>query len=122
MNLHTVPLYRIAHARAGDKGDRLSVAVFAYRTEAYPLLVEQVTEAAVAGQFAHRRPTAVTRHLLPGVDGMNFVIDGALEGGVNRSLCLDRHGKALSYLLLELAIAVPGEVVEMIEFQRRRPK
>ncbi len=122
MSLRTVPLYRIAHARAGDKGNRLSVAVFAYRSEAYPMLVEQVTEAAAAGQFAHRRPTAVTRHLLPGVDGLNFVIDGVLEGGVNRSLCLDRHGKALSYLLLELAVAVPVEVVEMIEFQQRRPK
>ncbi len=122
MNVRSVPLYRIAHARAGDKGNRLSVAVFAYRSETYPLLVEQVTEAAAARQFAHRRPAAVTRHLLPGLDGLNFVIDGVLEGGVNRSLCLDRHGKALSYLLLELAVDVPGELVDMIEFQRRRLK
>jgi hypothetical protein len=121
VRLHTVPLYRIAHARAGDKGNRLSVAVFAYRSEAYPLLVAQVTEAAVEEQFAHRRPGTVTRHLLPGVDGLNFVIDGVLEGGVNRSLCLDRHGKALSYLLLELAIAVPGELIDVVEIQRRNP-
>jgi len=122
VSLRTVALHRIAHARAGDKGDRLSIAVFAYRSDAYPLLVEQLTEAVVARQFAHRRPRAVQRHLLPGIDGLNFVLDGVLEGGVNRSLCLDRHGKALSYLLLELAVEVPGELVDVIELQRRRRK
>jgi hypothetical protein len=116
----TVPLHRLAHARAGDKGNRLSIAVFAYHGEVYPLLVEQLTESAVAAQFAHRRPRAVARYLLPALDGLNFVIDGVLEGGVNRSLCLDRHGKALSYLLLELAVAVPDELFERIDSQRRR--
>ena len=31
---------------------------------------------------------------------MNFVIDDALEGGVNGSLSLDGHGKSLSFMLL----------------------
>ena len=34
----------IAHARAGDKGDRLSICLFAYEEAFYPLLVEHVTE------------------------------------------------------------------------------
>jgi hypothetical protein len=32
---------------------------------------------------------------------MNFVIDDVLDGGVNGSLNLDTHGKALAFLLLE---------------------
>ena len=36
--------------------------------------------------------------------GLNFVLHDALEGGVNRSLNLDSHGKSWSYLILGLTI------------------
>jgi len=38
---------------------------------------------------------------------MNFVLDDVLDGGVNEALNLDSHGKALSFLLLDLPIEVP---------------
>ena len=122
MQSTVVPLHRIAHARAGDKGNRLNIALFPYRAECFGLLVEKVTEASVAQQFAHRRPTAVSRYVLPRLHALNFVIDGVLEGGVNSSLCLDRHGKSLSYLLLDLAIPVPAELAELLSINERRPK
>jgi hypothetical protein len=115
-----LPLYRLAHARAGDKGNRLNVALFAYQPEHFDLLVEQVTEAAVAKQFAHRRPRSVTRYLLPNLDALNFVLDDVLEGGVNNSLTLDRHGKCLSFLLLELDVVVPLQVADALAIQTRR--
>lgn len=118
----TIALHRVAHARAGDKGNRLNVALFAYRPECYPLLVEQVTEEAVARQFAHRRPRSVTRYLLPRLQALNFVIDDVLEGGVNSSLCIDRHGKTLSYLLLDLAVSIPGELAALMANNERRLK
>lgn len=108
MNVLRVPLYRLAHGRTGDKGDRSNISVIAWHPDLWPLLVEQVTEDAVARQFAHRRPVRVVRHLLPTLHAMNFVIDGVLDGGVNDSLNLDSHGKALAYLLLDLPIDVPA--------------
>ena len=39
---------------------------------------------------------------------MNFVLDDVLDGGVNDALNLDSHGKALSFLLLDMRIDVPG--------------
>jgi len=102
----TVPLWRAAHGRTGDKGDRSNISVIAWDPALYPLLVEQITEAAIARQFAHRRPTRVTRHLLPNLHAMNIVLDGVLDGGVNDALNLDSHGKALSFLLLELPLTV----------------
>lgn len=105
--LRTVPLHRLAHGRTGDKGDRSNISVIAWHPELWPLLLDQVTEAAVARQFAHRRPERVTRHLLPRLHAMNFVLDRVLDGGVNDSLNLDSHGKALSFLLLELPVRVP---------------
>ena len=100
----TVPLHALAHARTGDKGNRSSISLVAYEPQHWPLLVEHVTEQRVLALFAHRRPTAVRRYLLPRLHAMNFVIDDALDGGVNGSLNLDSHGKALSGLLLSLTI------------------
>lgn len=104
-----VPLHRLAHGRTGDKGDRSNISVIAWHPVFWPLLVAQVTEEVVARQFAHRRPASVRRHLLPRLQAMNFVIDEVLDGGVNDALNLDSHGKALSFLLLDLVLEVPVE-------------
>ena len=110
MNTITVPLYRAAHGRTGDKGNRSNISVVAW----HPALWDQVTEAAVAAQFAHRRPTRVTRHLLPRLHAMNLVLDEVLDGGVNDALNLDSHGKALSFRLLELPIQVPQTLLPLL--------
>ena len=102
----TVPLRELAHGRTGDKGNRSNISVIAYRSDDFPRLVEQVTEARVAELFAHRRPTRVTRYVLPHLRAMNFVIDDVLDGGVNGALNLDAHGKSLAFLLLDLPIEI----------------
>lgn len=104
----TVPLYRAAHGRTGDKGNRSNISVIAWCPELYPLLVAQLSEDLVALRFAHRKPSAVKRYLLPTLHAMNFVLDEVLDGGVNDSLNLDSHGKALSFFLLDLSIQVPA--------------
>ena len=110
-SLIEVPLHAIAHGRAGDKGNRLNVSVIAYQPDAWSWLIEQLTEPTVLRCFEHRQPSQVQRYLLPNLYAMNFVIDEVLEGGVNRSLALDRHGKTLSYLLLSLPVTVPERLV-----------
>lgn len=109
-----VPLWRAAHGRTGDKGDRSNISVIAWAPELYPLIVEQITEAAIARQFAHRHPTQVARHMLPTLHAMNVVLDHVLDGGVNDALNLDSHGKALSFLLLELPLAVPDPLLPLL--------
>jgi len=110
----TVPLFRAAHGRTGDKGDRSNISVIAWHPALYPLLVEQVTPEAVAGQFRHRAPSQVQRFLLPKLCAMNFVLDAVLDGGVNDALNLDTHGKSLSFLLLELPIVVPAGLQHLL--------
>ncbi len=102
-----VPLHEIAHARAGDKGNRLNVAVVAYHPELWPLLLAQVTAERVHALFRHRGATGVVRHELPNLHALNFGIDEVLEGGVNASLNLDIHGKTNSYRVLGLMVDVP---------------
>ena len=105
-----VPLHRLAHGRAGDKGDTLNVSVIAYRPELFPLLLEQVTEDRVAELFRHRAPVAVRRFVLPKLHAMNFVLEGVLDGGVNEALGLDTHGKTHAFLLLSLELEVPADL------------
>jgi hypothetical protein len=110
----TMPLYLAAHGRTGDKGNRSNISVIAWHDWLYPLLVEQVTEARVEQQFAHRRPSRVVRYLCPTLHSMNFVLDDVLDGGVNESLNLDAHGKALAFLVLDITIQLPAELAQRL--------
>ena len=106
--MRTATLYDHAHARTGDKGNRVNISVIAYDAAHYEWLVREVTAERVAAHFAHRRPTHVARYLLPNIAAMNFVLDDVLDGGVNDSLNLDMHGKALSFHLLTLPVTPPA--------------
>ena len=112
--LVTLPLHRIAHGRAGDKGNRLSVSVIAYHPDAWPVLLHEVTEARVLALFAHRGASRVTRYLLPRLQALNLVIEDALEGGVNSGLGLDTHGKTNAFRLLGLTVQAPEELAKRI--------
>jgi hypothetical protein len=109
--LVTIALHRVAHGRAGDKGNRLNVSVIPYDSGAYPLIAQQLTEQRVLELFAHRGATHVKRYDLPLLPAFNFVIEDVLEGGVNGSLNVDGHGKSNSFLLLGMPVRVPKRFV-----------
>ncbi|WP_294212150.1 AtuA-related protein [Sphingomonas parapaucimobilis] len=94
----------VAHIRTGDKGDISQIAVIAYREDDYELLARQVTIERVAAHFADLQVRSIRRYELPGLGALNFVLEGALRGGVTRSLALDAHGKTLGAQLLDLVI------------------
>jgi hypothetical protein len=110
----SIELHRLAHSRTGDKGGTANISLIAYAPEHFPLLVEQVTEESVRLVFRHRQPAAVRRYVLPKLCAMNFVLEEALDGGVNEALNLDAHGKTLSFLLLSLKIEVPAELAAQL--------
>jgi hypothetical protein len=108
----SVPLYRLAHARTGDKGNRSNIAVICRDPKFYPTIAEHLTAERVAAHFSSRRPRKVTRYELPKLAAFNFVLDDVLEGGVNASLGLDGHGKALSFFLLTARVDVDAALLE----------
>ena len=108
----SLPLHAVAHGRAGDKGNRSNISVVAYLPDAFAHIRDQVTEQKVLDLFRHKGATQVTRYELPNLNALNFVIDDALEGGVNSALTQDLHGKTLSFLLLgEIEVTVPRNCV-----------
>lgn len=108
-------LHRIAHARSGDKGNRLNIALICYRPEFFDTVAAQVTPDRVAALFASRAVGMVKRYELPKLWAFNFVLDHALDGGVNASLGLDGHGKTLSFRLLTLPVELPTPLLPLVQ-------
>lgn len=99
----------IAHARAGDKGNTSNVNVWAYDPADFEELKRNLTPERIKRAFPDLIRGKVERYMIEHLHGLNFVMQDALEGGVNRSLNLDSHGKSWSYLILGLALEEPAE-------------
>lgn len=97
-------LYDIAHSRAGDKGNTLTLSLIPYNPEDYPFLCTHVTAKEVKNHLQDIVAGEITRYELPDLPALQFVCQQALTGGVTTSLTMDTHGKSLSYALLEMEI------------------
>jgi len=103
-----VKLRELGHARAGDKGNTSVIGFFAYDPANFHLLCHLLTADRVKGHF-QGMVGRVQRFEVPSLQGLNFVMEQALGGGVNISLALDPHGKSRSSFFLDMELAVPNE-------------
>jgi hypothetical protein len=99
-------LIELAHARSGDKGDRVNIGVIARRPEDYPILVREVTAERVRQHFEGVCLGQVERFELPNLGALNFVLHQALDGGGTVTLKADPQGKTYSTALLRMEIDV----------------
>jgi hypothetical protein len=97
-------LIEIAHARAGDKGNIVTLSLIARQSADFPLLEQRVTADRVAQHFSEILDGPVLRYELPQLGALNFVLRRKKEYSVTRSLALDAHGKCLSSALLSMEI------------------
>lgn len=105
-----VPLVNLAWARSGDKGDSANIGVLARRPEYLPYIRAALTAEAVATWFTHVCEGAVHRWDLPGVHGLNFLLERALGGGGIASIRIDPQGKAFAQMLLDHPVPVPASL------------
>lgn len=99
----------LAHVRTGDKGDISQIAVIAFNAVDFPILARTVTVERVLAHLGALPVRKAVRYELPELGALNFVLEGALAGGVTRSLALDAHGKSLGAQLLDMRIDVGEE-------------
>jgi hypothetical protein len=97
-------LIEIAHARAGDKGNIVTLSLIAHSPEDFPLIEQRVTADRVAQYFNEILDGPVLRYELPQLGALNFVLRRKKQYSVTRSLALDAHGKCLSSALLSMEI------------------
>lgn len=88
-----VLLRDIAHCRSGDKGDVVNIGVIATEPEYYEIIEERVTADKVEKHFEEMCTGPVERYPLPNLHAFNYVLQGALDGGGQRSLRIDQIGK-----------------------------
>ncbi|HEX3709110.1 MAG TPA: hypothetical protein VHV56_04400 [Pseudolabrys sp.] len=94
----------IAHARAGDKGNTSNINVWVFDPADFERLKRNLTAKRIKREFPRLVRGEVKRYVIDHLHGLNFVMQDALEGGVNASLNLDSHGKSWSYLILGLPL------------------
>jgi hypothetical protein len=113
--MNGVLLYRLAHARSGDKGDTVNVGVIARRPEFYEFLRAELTEERVRAHFAGLVQGGVERFELPNLHALNFLLHGALDGGGTVSLMTDAQGKTFSTAMLRLRLSVPAQLATLLD-------
>jgi hypothetical protein len=102
-----IGLWKIAHARSGDKADRADIGLFAYDAPTYAVLKREVTRERLAAHFADICNGPVEIYPLDNLLAMKIVLNAALQGGAARSLRMDSLGKAIAAQLLRMEIDAP---------------
>ncbi|MEV5171649.1 acyclic terpene utilization AtuA family protein [Streptomyces flaveolus] len=101
------PLGLVAGARSGDKGGNANVGVWARSDEAWRWLAHTLTTDAFRHLLPETRDLPVTRHPLPNLRALNFVVEGILGAGVAAQARFDPQAKALGEWLRSRHLDIP---------------
>ncbi|MGW5367207.1 acyclic terpene utilization AtuA family protein [Streptomyces sp. NPDC004009] len=101
------PLGLVAGARSGDKGGDANVGVWARSDEAWRWLAHELTADRFRELIPESRDLPVTRHVLPGLRALNFVVTGILGTGVAAQARFDPQAKALGEWLRSRHLDIP---------------
>ena len=124
-----IPLYSIAHSRAGDKGNDLNFSIiphFPQDVEKLRLIITPQWVKGVVSVLLDASPKAIDETMkrdetkkwvdervkveiyeVKGIHSLNVVVRNILDGGVNCSRRIDRHGKTISDLILCQHVVLP---------------
>jgi Acyclic terpene utilisation family protein AtuA len=102
-----VSLGEVVHTRSGDKGGDANVGVWVRHPDAWEWLQSTLTVDELQRLLPEARDLPVTRHELPNLGAVNFVIHGLLGAGATSTLRLDAQAKALGEWLRARSTKVP---------------
>ncbi|MEU9323951.1 acyclic terpene utilization AtuA family protein [Streptomyces canus] len=101
------PLGLIAGARGGDKGGNANIGVWARTDEAWRWLAHTLTVDRLRELLPETAELPVTRHDLPQLRALNFVVEGILGEGVAAQHRFDPQAKALGEWLRSRHLDIP---------------
>jgi hypothetical protein len=102
------PLGRIAAARSGDKGGSANVGVWVRSDEQWCWLANTLTVELLKQLLPETADLPVTRHLLPNLRAVNFVIEEILGQGVAYQARFDPQAKGLGEWLRSRHVDIPA--------------
>ena len=106
-----LPLGTIAGARSGDKGGGANIGLWVHSDAQYAWLADTLTVNKLRELLPEAADLDVTRHLLPGIRAVNFVIDGILGKGVAYQARFDPQAKGLGEWLRSRHVDIPEELL-----------
>ena len=106
-----VPLGRVAAARSGDKGGSANVGVWVRTEEQWRWLANALTVEMVKELLPETTDLPVTRHLLPNLRALNFVIEDILGQGVAYQARFDPQAKGLGEWLRSRHLDIPERLL-----------
>jgi hypothetical protein len=106
-----VPLGRIAAARSGDKGGSANVGVWVRTDEQWRWLAHTLTVEMLTELLPETAGLPVSRHLLPNLRALNFVIEGILGQGVAYQARFDPQAKGLGEWLRSRHLDIPERLL-----------
>lgn len=107
-----IPLGTIAGARSGDKGGSANVGVWVRTDEEWRWLAHALTVETLRELLPETAELPITRHVLPKLRAVNFVIEGILGQGVAYQARFDPQAKGLGEWLRSRHIDIPEELVK----------
>jgi len=113
--MQQIELRHLAHTRSGDKGNTSNICVIAWHDDLYPLLEQQLTATRFKNHYRGIIVGQVTRFEVARLGVLNFVAEGALGGGVSRSLSLDQYGKTLAAGIHNFGVDVPEPLTRLLK-------
>ncbi len=106
-----VPLGRIAGARSGDKGGSANIGVWVRTQDQWRWLATTLTVDLLKELLPEAAELEVTRHVLPNLQAVNFVIDGILGRGVAYQARFDPQAKGLGEWLRSRYVDIPERLL-----------
>jgi hypothetical protein len=107
-----LPLGTIMGARSGDKGGNANVGVWVRTNAAYHWLRHALDVDCFKVLLPETAKLVVTRHELPNLRAMNFVVEGLLGEGVASSTRQDPQAKGLGEWLRSRHLEIPTSLIE----------
>lgn len=107
-----VPLGTIVGARSGDKGGGANIGVWVRTDAQYRWLANTLTVDLLRGLLPETGELTITRHLLPSIRAVNFVIEGILGKGVAYQARFDPQAKGLGEWLRSRHVDIPLDLLE----------
>ena len=102
-----MPLGAIVGARSGDKGGSANIGLWVRTDDQWRWLAHTLTVEKLAELLPETADLPVTRHLLPNLRAVNFVIEDILGQGVAYHARFDPQAKGLGEWLRSRHIDIP---------------
>ena len=100
-------LINLAYVRSGDKGDHANIGVIARKPDFLRYIKHSLTIERLKSHFSHVLNGSIHCWEVPGINGLNFLLQNSLGGGGMASLNIDPQGKAYAQQIIDFKIAVP---------------